>query len=825
VVHHEAKKFGFVTKSYGKNEDRAVRVTKGRAAPAQESLFELPLGPASRDSLGAYFARHPPTEAEVQAAAGEARLGDAYGSGAAGSSDEEGGDAAPDGGGAGGAGGAGGRRRRTDRGPHAAEFSPAEVARRQARWTARQARPELAPLRAGRAALPIAQHRGEILAAMAAHQVILIAGETGCGKTTPVPQYIMEDAWSRGAGCRVICTQPRRISAISVADRVAAERGEAVGEDVGYTIRLESKGGPESSLVFCTNGVLLRMLTAPGGGGGGVARVTHLVIDEIHERDRFADFLLILVRDLLPSRPDLRVVLMSATLHVDLFSAYFGGCPVVRVPGFTHPVQDFYLEDVLRLTGYEERAVAEVERGLGGRAAAAGVVRANGGGGGGAAAAAARVPAQERAAVAAAVEAAFKVGGDAEFEALMEVTGAAGADDAGGGAPAVNVRHPASGVTALMAAAFHGREDVVHVLLGNGADPGAAANSYVDPASGARHAGLTAAQWAARRGHAGVAQLLQAHQEASADADAVSNAALSLSHYQKNQDQDEVDVGLIETLLQYICGEGPFRGAPGGARPQQAAAGEAQGAVLVFLPGWDEIIRLKEALEGSAAFGNAARYLVLPLHSQVAPAEQRRVFARTPRGARKLVLATNIAETAITIDDVVCVIDAGRLKEKSYDAYTGVSTLQTAWISKASERQRRGRAGRCQPGVAFRMYSRQRSDGLDEFQAPEIQRSPLDEMCLQVKLLEDRAAGRRVSIARFLGKAVEPPVAAAVDGALRLLEDIGALDAGERLTSLGRHLAALPLAPALGKMLLYGLLYRCLDPVLTVACFMAYRCA
>ena len=245
------------------------------------------------------------------------------------------------------------------------------------------------------------------------------------------------------------------------------------------------------------------------------------------------------------------------------------------------------------------------------------------------------------------------------------------------------------------------------------------------------------------------------------------------------------------------------------------------GAILVFLPGWDEIIRLKDKLENSPIFGAASKYALLPLHSMVAPAEQRRVFVRPPPGVRKIVMATNIAETAITIDDVVCVIDSGRLKEKSYDAYTGVSTLQSAWISKASERQRRGRAGRCQPGVAFHMYSRQRSEALAEFQLPEIKRSPLDEMGLQVKLLETR--DHAVSIPAFLAKAVEPPVPQAVVAAVTLLEDIGALDASERLTSLGRHLASLPLPPALGKMLLYAVLYGCLDPVLTVACCMAYR--
>jgi ATP-dependent RNA helicase DHX36 len=815
VVHAECKRYGFTSKSHGKGEARRVTVARRpqRRRDAKD-VFDLPLGKASLAALGAHFGAHPPTAGELAAAAAGGEPADAAPTGGEGDSDDEGG---------GGAGGGGKARRRGGGGAHAAAFTPAEVATRRAKWEARQAAPDLAPLRAGRAALPISAHRAEILAAVATHQVILIAGETGCGKTTQVPQYLLEDAWAAGRGARVICTQPRRISAVSVAERVAAERGEAPGDAVGYTIRLESRGGPGSSLLFCTNGVLLRMLT---GDDPNLDKVTHLVIDEIHERDRFADFLLILVRDLLPARPALRVVLMSATLHVELFSGYFAACPVVRVPGFTHPVTDFYLEDVLRATGYEAGAVAELGAGLGGGRPAE-LLRGGAAGRSGAEA----LPGAERAAVEAAIEAAFKVGGDAEFDALLEATGAAGAADADGGAAAaaVNAAHPATGATPLVAAAFRGRADVAAALLANGADPTVRARS-----------GATARDCAAQCGHAEVVELLDDFAAQAAAADELASSALALSHYQANTDADDVDLGLLEALLCYICGAGPFAPAAaaaakakangGGAGAAAAAADPAVplGAVLIFLPGWDEIVRLKERLERSPALAAlAGSLLLLPLHSLVAPAEQRRVFVRPPPGVRKVVLATNIAETAVTIDDVVCVVDSGRLKEKSYDAYTGVSTLQSAWVSRASARQRRGRAGRCQPGVAFHMYSRARAEALAEFQLPEIRRAPLDEMALQVKLL-DVPGTREVRVAEFLARAVEPPLPQAVERALELLEDIGALarDAaggGERLTGLGRHLAALPLPPALGKLLLHGALFKVLDPVLTVACCMAYR--
>jgi hypothetical protein len=191
----------------------------------------------------------------------------------------------------------------------------------------------------------------------------------------------------------------------------------------------------------------------------------------------------------------------------------------------------------------------------------------------------------------------------------------------------------------------------------------------------------------------------------------------------------------------------------------------------------------------------------------------------------------------VTVDDVVFVVDAGRHKEKSYDAYTAVSTLQAAWVSQASARQRRGRAGRCRPGECFRLYSAARLAALPPFALPELQRSPLEELALQVKLLQaagiesggcsasqgTAAASGPGSCAAFLARAVEPPLGPAVEAAVTLLSDIGALSEGETLTRLGRHLAALPLHPRVGKMLLFAALFECADPALTVAAAGAAR--
>lgn len=252
----------------------------------------------------------------------------------------------------------GGSKRPRTTGRESSSFSAEEVQRRHKAWEDRILSPGLQAICEGRLRLPIMQHREEIMTKIHGGNFVLIAGETGCGKTTQVPQFILEDCWSRGQPCKILCTQPRRISAVSVAERVAAERGEKIGENVGrvpiscrllictrcpagrsppvchcsagcrYAIRLETRGGPSSSLMFQTNGVLLRMLTQ----GDRLQGVTHVVVDEIHERDRFADFLLILLRDLVREhRPDLKVILMSATMHIELFSGYFGGCPVVQV--------------------------------------------------------------------------------------------------------------------------------------------------------------------------------------------------------------------------------------------------------------------------------------------------------------------------------------------------------------------------------------------------------------------------------------------------------------------------------------------------------------
>jgi ATP-dependent RNA helicase DHX36 len=215
----------------------------------------------------------------------------------------------------------------------------------------RKMTPSARSMQSFREKLPAFNMREGFLKAVAANQVLVISGETGCGKTTQLPQFILEEEIDnlRGADCSIICTQPRRISAISVAARVASERGEELGETVGYQIRLESKRSAQTRLLFCTTGVLLRRLVQEPDLVG----VSHLLVDEIHERGMNEDFLIIILRDLLPRRPDLRLVLMSATINAELFSKYFGDAPIMHIPGFTFPVTEFFLEDVLEKTRYK----------------------------------------------------------------------------------------------------------------------------------------------------------------------------------------------------------------------------------------------------------------------------------------------------------------------------------------------------------------------------------------------------------------------------------------------------------------------------------------
>ncbi|CAI9111904.1 OLC1v1012242C1 [Oldenlandia corymbosa var. corymbosa] len=629
--------------------------------------------------------------------------------------------------------------------------------------------PNLKQITEGRAKLPIASFAEAIKSTVASNQVVLISGETGCGKTTQVPQFLLDHMWGKGENCKIVCTQPRRISAISVAERISAERDESVGDTIGYKIRLESKGGRNSSVVFCTNGVLLRVLVSRGSDRTSksptrkaardvASDITHIIVDEIHERDRYSDFMLAILRDMLPLYPNLRLVLMSATIDADRFSNYFGGCPIIRVPGFTYPVKIFFLEDVLTIVKSNE------DKNL-------------------------KFPLESNETEESMLTEEYKVALD---EAL---TLALTADDldslrdlisSEGGQKFLNYQHSSTGMTPLMVFSLKGSIGDICMLLSLGADCHLRAND-----------GTTALDCAEKGNQGEAVEILRKH---SNETSCGSLEEQLLEKYLSNFNPELIDDALIEKLLKRICID------------------SKDGAILIFLPGWDDINRTRERLNSSPYFRDPSKFVIISLHSMVPSVEQKKVFKRPPLGCRKIILSTNIAETAVTIDDIVYVIDTGRMKEKSYDPYNNVSTLQSSWISKASAKQREGRAGRCQPGICYHLYSKLRAASLPDFQVPEIKRMPIEELCLQVKLIDPNC-----KIEDFLRKTLDPPVYETIYNAIIVLQDIGALTLDEKLTTLGTKIGALPVHPLTSKMLLIAILLNCLDPALTLACASDYR--
>ena len=500
----------------------------------------------------------------------------------------------------------------------------------------------------------------------------MVSGETGCGKTTQLPQYILESEieMGRGAACNIICTQPRRISAVSVAERVASERGEDIGESVGYKVRLEGMRGRQTQLLFCTTGILLRRLMNDSELKG----VSHVVVDEIHERGMNEDFLLIVLKDLLPRRPDLRLILMSATLNAELFSSFFNKAPSVHIPGFTHPVEALFLEDILETTGLRLTSMNQID----------------------------------------------DYGQDKLWKTRKQY---------------VSTR----------------KKNRLNTL----ADDAMTDQDYSDLNPRTQD---SLACWS----------------------------------------PDSAGFNLIEKVLCHVTNH------------------ERDGAVLVFMTGWEDIVALKEQLRNHPLLGSD-QVQVLACHGSMATAEQKLIFGHPPPGVRKIVLATNMAETSITINDVVFVIDCGKAKETSYDALNNTPCLLPSWISQASARQRRGRAGRVQPGKCYHLYPRAVYDAFAEYQQPELLRTPLHSLCLQIKSL------KLGSIGQFLSRALQPPEPLAVQNSVDLLKTIGALDENENLTNLGKHLSLLPVEPKIGKMLIMGCVYGCLDPVLTIAAGLAVR--
>lgn len=365
----------------------------------------------------------------------------------------------------------------------------------------------------------------------------------------------------------------------------------------------------------------------------------------------------------------------------------------------------------------------------------------------------------------------------------------------------IDYRHSETTMTTLMVASARGFANLVEHLLDLGADP-----ELKDAKQN-----WSAVEWARNFNHNHVLQIfenfMEIHKEEGDETVVENEMGISkedeerLELYHSTFDDDKVDHNLILCLISHIINM------------------KQDGAILIFLPGYDDIISIKDRLFADKEFSKSNKYVIYMLHSMMQSSSQRKVFKKPPSGMRKIILATNIAESSITIDDVVFVIDAGKVKEKTYDALTSVSALRCVWISKANALQRRGRAGRCRPGYCYHLMSRYRFHCLALYQDAEILRMPIHELCLQTKLL----APVNVSIADFLSKALEAPPYLMIRSSVALLKSIDALDEEEELTEMGKILVDLPIDPRLGKMLLFGIMLKCIDPILTIATTLSYR--
>ncbi|KAL8690207.1 MAG: hypothetical protein Q9224_004459, partial [Gallowayella concinna] len=515
-------------------------------------------------------------------------------------------------------------------------------------WRSRQDTPKQQKMLAVRHALPAWKQKEAIIESVNQNQVTIISGETGSGKSTQAVQFILDDLIQQqlGSAANLICTQPRRISALGLADRVSDERCTVVGDEVGYAIRGESKNRPgRTKITFVTTGVLLRRLQTSGGRTEDVvaalADVSHVVIDEVHERSLDTDFLLVLLRDVLVKRRDLKVVLMSATLDATVFEEYFkhtSSVGKVNIEGRTFPVEDFYLDDIVRFTSFAPR------------------------------------------------------------------------------------------------------------------------NQY--------------------QGH----EMNDMPEDNPDIAKSIQGLGMKLNY------------DLIASCVKHI--------------DQQL--GSQEGGILIFLPGVVEINRTLDALRG------LPNMHPLALHASLLPNEQRQVFPPAPRGKRKVIAATNVAETSITIEDIVAVIDCGKVKETSFDPQNNMVKLEEVWASRAACKQRRGRAGRVRAGKCYKLYTRNAEAKMAERPEPEIRRVPLEQLCLSVKAMGV------VDVPGFLQSALTPPENLAVGSAMELLRRIGALEDDE-LTALGRHLSMIPADLRCGKLMVYGATFGCFEACLTIAAILTVK--
>lgn len=480
--------------------------------------------------------------------------------------------------------------------------------------------------------LPIASRRQEIAQAIAAHQVVVVSGETGSGKSTQLPKICLE--LGRGIGGFIGHTQPRRIAARSVAARIAEELGSPLGKDVGYKIRFTDTTSPATYIKLMTDGILL----AESQADRFLNQYDTIIIDEAHERSLNIDFLLGLLKRLLPKRPELKLIITSATIDAERFSEHFatpqGPAPVIEVSGRTYPVEVRYRPlDERRSTAMEELGAAGENGGI-----------------------ASREPPRRRAV-----------------------------------------------------------------------------------------------------------------------------------------DESDADVDWQQGILDAV----------------DELAGIDRGDILIFMPTERDIHELAKTLRGRRIPGDEVGRTteILPLYARLSAKDQNRVFQPHPH--RRIVIATNVAESSLTVPGIRSVIDPGTARISRYSPRSQMQRLPIEPISQASADQRKGRCGRVGPGICIRLYSGADYQNRDAFTAPEIQRTNLASVILQTKALKLGA----IDEFPFL----DPPKPAAIRDGYKTLFELGALDERQELTPLGERLSRIPTDPRIARMIIAGHEENCLHDVLIIA--------
>ncbi|CAE8588710.1 unnamed protein product [Polarella glacialis] len=570
-------------------------------------------------------------------------------------------------------------------------FVPGQGLAKDAEVAQKTRRAVAPPISAASKRLPTFEKKDWIVAGIRHNVVTVISGDTGCGKSTLIPQLVC-DAENLVADDKVVvCTQPRRVAAITLAEYVSKDRSQELGDEVGYQIRFINKFCETTRLIYATTAIVLRRLHSEPT----LDSIGCLIIDEVHERDVYTDFLLLLLKEafLNGQMPHLKIVLMSATLKADDFANYFrkvngeSALKPVHIPGRMFPVADFYFEDACEWLGFSPPA------GKGGSKSGKGGKGKKGGGGGG--------------------------GGDGPSPDQIEAVYGSIQKD--------NTAKDRPGATRC--------------------------NDYTEKTLKA------CALWRA----------------------------------------NEVYIDLIVELVHYFHKEQP----------------KGDGAVLIFLPGWGDITKTYIRL-----YQSGENLKLITLHSLMTPEQQHEAFERPPKGMRKVVLSTNIAEASVTIDDVVYVIDCGVRKERSFDAGTSTSSLDTKMVTKANAIQRRGRAGRVQEGLVVHLFPSYKFPTFEEFPMPQMLTSSMEEVVLQSKVIH---GGSNSEITSMLTNSMAAPSSEAIESAVKLLKDMNCLTRGGELTVLGRATAAIPVSPCVAKFLLIAAAFRVIKPAACIAAFLSIK--